>query len=113
MTLQEIIFNIHALNEGINKNRIKRKRLFFPIIIFCMLVFWDCSSQKNSTDVLLKDNDVDSKKVRLDTYWKPSTPEEQGMDSEILSNMMYKIKKENIQVRSIIIVRNQRLVLEF
>lgn len=44
--------------------------------------------------------------------WKVSTPEEQGMDSEKLIQLIESIKKENRQIHSILIVRNGYLVME-
>ena len=83
------------------KERINPDHLIFILIIFCILVFGSCSRPKEGTQ------------VPLSSYWETSSPEEQGVDSEILLDMLQKIEKENIQVRSIIIVRNRRLVLEF
>ncbi|MFC2155987.1 serine hydrolase domain-containing protein [Acidobacteriota bacterium] len=83
------------------KDRIKCEYHLFSIIILCMLVFMGCSSQKERATSLSS------------ACWEPSIPEGQGVDSEILLNMMQKIEKENIQMRSIIVLRNQRLILEF
>jgi len=47
-----------------------------------------------------------------DIPWQNSTPEEQGIDSVPLIAMFDKIKSENLKIRSIIIIRNNRLVLE-
>jgi CubicO group peptidase (beta-lactamase class C family) len=44
--------------------------------------------------------------------WKVSTPEEQGLDSEKLLQMIDTIKKENRHFHSILIVRNGRLLME-
>ena len=46
------------------------------------------------------------------TQWKVSTPEEQGLDSEKLIQMIETIKKENRQFHSILIVRNGCLLME-
>jgi CubicO group peptidase (beta-lactamase class C family) len=45
-------------------------------------------------------------------YWNASTPEEQGIDSELLAEMLERIKEKDLKIRSIIIIRNGRLVLE-
>ena len=47
-----------------------------------------------------------------ETCWESSTPEQQGMDSKLLLDMLQKIEKEEIGVRSILVIRNHRLVLE-
>jgi CubicO group peptidase (beta-lactamase class C family) len=44
--------------------------------------------------------------------WKTSTPEEQGLDSEKLLQMIETIKKENRYFHSILIVRNGYLLME-
>ena len=44
--------------------------------------------------------------------WRTSTPEEQGMDSELLLQMFQKIRGENIDIHSVLLVRNGHLVIE-
>jgi CubicO group peptidase (beta-lactamase class C family) len=46
------------------------------------------------------------------SYWQISTPEEQGLDSEILLKMLKNIKDEELKIRGIIIIRNGFLILE-
>ena len=41
-----------------------------------------------------------------------ATPESVGMDSEKLTAMLQKVRAENIRMHSIIIIRNDRIVLE-
>ena len=45
-------------------------------------------------------------------FGEPSTPEEQGIDSGLLAAMLERVRDEQLRVRSILIVRNSRLVLE-
>jgi CubicO group peptidase (beta-lactamase class C family) len=45
-------------------------------------------------------------------YWEISTPEEQGIESEPLVAMLEKIYNESLKIRSVIIIRNNKLVLE-
>lgn len=44
--------------------------------------------------------------------WRSTTPEEQGMDSEILANMVEHIQVEKLDLHSLLIVRNGYLVSE-
>ena len=44
--------------------------------------------------------------------WQTSTPEEQGMKSAILNEMMVKIEENNILIDSLLIVKNGYLILE-
>ena len=44
--------------------------------------------------------------------WRTSTPEEQGMDSALILQMFQKIKNENIDIHSVLLVRNGYLVTE-
>ena len=47
-----------------------------------------------------------------DLFFKTSTPEEQGIDSKLLVDMLEKIKEENLKIRSVLIIRNDYLILE-
>lgn len=44
--------------------------------------------------------------------WQTSTPEEQGMDSEMLAKMFYFIRKEDYDIHSVTIIRNGYLVAD-
>lgn len=44
--------------------------------------------------------------------WRTSTPEEQGMDSAMLTTMLENVVKQNANIHSILIVRNGYVVLE-
>jgi CubicO group peptidase (beta-lactamase class C family) len=44
--------------------------------------------------------------------WQRSTPEDQGMKSQLLTEMMAHIKKSRFNIDSILIVRNGHLVLD-
>ncbi|MFC2052981.1 serine hydrolase domain-containing protein [Chloroflexota bacterium] len=44
--------------------------------------------------------------------WPVSTPEEQGLDSEILAAMLAKIEEEDYKIDSVLVVRNGYLVLD-
>jgi len=45
--------------------------------------------------------------------WERSTPEAQGMDSEILLKMLKTVNPERLNIHSMVIIRNGRLVTEF
>ena len=44
--------------------------------------------------------------------WRSSTPEQQGMDSELLMEMLDDIRRREANIHSVLIVRNGHLVLE-
>ena len=46
------------------------------------------------------------------TKWQISTPEEQGIQSHILSQMLEHIKNKNLHIDSISIVRNGYMVMD-
>src|SRR5690349_18181570 len=46
------------------------------------------------------------------TEWKSSTPEAQGMDSELLSQMLEEISSKNTRIHSVLVVRNGYVVTE-
>lgn len=73
----------------------------FSILILCTLA--NTYSQDSKTYFLEETST---------NYWKVSTPEEQGIDSELLADMLEKIKEEDLKIRSIIIISNGRSVLE-
>ena len=47
-----------------------------------------------------------------DKGWRTSTPEEQGMDSELLLQMLQTVQREKVPLHSVVIIRNGYLVLE-
>jgi CubicO group peptidase (beta-lactamase class C family) len=47
-----------------------------------------------------------------ESVWPRSTPEEQGIDSELLVIMLEQIRDDTLQVHSVLILRNESLVLE-
>jgi len=44
--------------------------------------------------------------------WQTSTPEKQGVDSEKLADMLERIKKQNVNIRSVVVIRNGHLVCD-
>jgi len=44
--------------------------------------------------------------------WRTSTPEEQGMDSQMLAHMVAEIKERQMNVHSLLVIRNGYLVNE-
>jgi CubicO group peptidase (beta-lactamase class C family) len=44
--------------------------------------------------------------------WRTSTPEEQGMDAEQLARLLEYVEERDIEIRSVVIVRNGYIVLE-
>ena len=50
--------------------------------------------------------------IYLANGWQPSTPEEQGMQSQVLANMIEEIKMKGYNIDSISIIRNGYMVLD-
>jgi CubicO group peptidase (beta-lactamase class C family) len=44
--------------------------------------------------------------------WKRSTPEEQGVDSEMLLEAVRRIRDDDLDIRSLVLVRNDHIILE-
>ncbi|MFC2103536.1 serine hydrolase domain-containing protein [Bacteroidota bacterium] len=89
----------------INKiNSIQNK---FTILHFTFLILFTLLTANHQTKSSDKNNPESS-----DPFLNYSTPEEQGLDSELLADMLEKIKLEDLKVRSVIIIRNGHLVLE-
>jgi CubicO group peptidase (beta-lactamase class C family) len=44
--------------------------------------------------------------------WRTSTPEEQGLDSVKLADMLGEIQKQNIQINSLLVIRNGSVILD-
>ena len=44
--------------------------------------------------------------------WQTSTPEKQGVDSEKLADMLERIKNQNINIRSAVVIRNGNVLLD-
>lgn len=63
------------------------------------------------TLVLFNTQSIASAEASSANYWQTSTPEKQGMDSKKLADMMEYIKKEELNIDSISIVRNGQMVL--
>lgn len=84
------------------------KRFLFFSVIFCCTVLFSTSH----TGVRADNNKLMKPGVGHNPPWNVSTPEEQGLDSSLLLKMLQKIQADNYNIRSIIIIRNHRLVLE-
>lgn len=82
------------------------KQPIFTILVFCVLCF------------ILSCRGIPPVKDRTTpTYyptekWKTSTPEKQGMDSEVLSKLLDYIKKRDLSIHSLQVVRHGYLVLD-
>ncbi|MFC2094382.1 serine hydrolase domain-containing protein [Bacteroidota bacterium] len=91
----------------IDKNSVS-KFLWFNIVMITLSILVLCTI----TTTYSQDYNTSPVKEISTNYWQYSTPEEQGIDSELLAEMLQKIKDENLNIRSIIIIRNGHLVLE-
>lgn len=82
--------------------RIRIKLLMFLVIITSLCTFLiGCSKETPVT--------VDYWPT---TAWKTSTPEAQGIDSELINKMFENIKDSNLGIHSLLIIRNGYLVTE-
>ena len=68
-----------------------------------LLYIFSCNLQKPSDKV---------QKSITGTFWETSTPEEQGLKSALLFDMLKEIQDNELRIRSVIIIRNGYLVLE-
>ena len=85
----------------------KRKLILFALVC-CTGFFCFSDSQK----IPAAHDDLKQPGEKPGTYWELTAPEEQGIDSQNLLEMLQKVKKEKYNSHSIIIIRNHRLVLE-
>jgi CubicO group peptidase (beta-lactamase class C family) len=72
-------------------------------LLLILIFILNCKPQKPSDK---------EQKHFTQTFWKTSTPEEQGLKSSFLTDMLTEIKNNELRIRSIIIIRNRHLVLE-
>jgi len=82
--------------------------LWFNIVMITLSILVLCSL----ANIYSQDSTTSLIEEIATNYCKNSTPEEQGINSEFLADMLEKIKEEDLKIRSIIIIRNGRLVLE-
>jgi CubicO group peptidase (beta-lactamase class C family) len=82
--------------------------LLFNIVMITLSILMLCSL----TNIYSQDSTTSLFEEIATNYWKNSIPEEQGINSELLAEMLENIKEEDLKIRSIIIIRNGRLVLE-
>jgi CubicO group peptidase (beta-lactamase class C family) len=81
-------------------NKVIKSLLALPFII---IFTFNCKSQKPS--------DIEQKSI-TETSWETSTPEEQGLKSSLLVDMLKEIQDKELKIRSVIIIKNGHLVLE-
>ena len=79
---------------------IKKLLSIITALILVLLVLTACTPTSREPDYWPTDG------------WKTSTPEEQGMDSEMLANMFGYIWKQNYDIHSVTIIRNGYLVAD-
>jgi CubicO group peptidase (beta-lactamase class C family) len=78
-------------------HNITQAYLLIQLIIVIIVFVVSCKEQTNNSS---------------NRFLPISTPEEQGIDSKLLADMLQKVKKEELRIRSIIIIKNEHLVLE-
>ena len=74
---------------------------FISTAILSLFIILPCSYSSGTTSFISYPKDE----------WKTSTPEEQGMQSHVLAEMMENIQTENHPIDSLSIVRNEHMVL--
>ena len=79
------------------------------VISWCILVCFTCGFY---TTTLFASEDSLSPDYWPTNGWRSSTPEEQGMDSEKLIEMMELVREEDYTIDSITIIRNGYLVTD-
>lgn len=85
-------------------------KLYVILAVTISLGFFSCNGNEPQKTV----NQTDSAKTmaRKAAYWETALPDEQGVDSGLLLEMLQEIKRKELNIRSIIIVRFNRLVFE-
>jgi CubicO group peptidase (beta-lactamase class C family) len=96
-----------------HKTLINRAHQFFALLCILNVILAGCSS---SSATVLPSN-VPTVTSAVDAYWptdgwRTSSPEEQGMDSQRLTQMLTTIQQRHLNLHSLLIVRNGYLVSE-
>lgn len=86
-----------------------KKKVVFLTLVLCIGLF---SCTGNTQKATGHHDDLKQPNQKTGTYPEAAAPEEQGIDSGILLKMMQKVKKEQYHIRSIIMIRNHKLVFE-
>lgn len=85
-----------------------KTRTSTPVIfVLCCLLF-----AATTISLFLVRDRTDSESGFGGSAWPKSPPEQQGIRSELLVDMLEEIRDEDLKVRSVLIVRNNHLVLE-
>ena len=72
-------------------------------LLFVLTFILNCNPQKPVEK---------EQKSNKETFWETSTPEEQGLNSSLLFDMLEEIQDNELRIRSVIIIKNGYLVLE-
>ncbi len=84
------------------------KHKLFQILVLLNVILVACSVQPTSKTQL----DVEPSPYWPTEGWRASTPEQQGMDSEILAEMLDELIERGYNIDSISVVRNGYIVLD-
>lgn len=90
-----------------------RSTLFAALVCVLQVLLAGCSSPLAT----VLPADLPTRASTNDAYWpteawRTSTPEEQGMDSQTLTQMLRKVQEQHLEFHSLLIVRNGHLVSE-
>ncbi len=77
----------------------RKKCTSFQLLIFIAILF-------------LQVSDLSASQYWSSPHWRTASPESQGMDSLILAELFHIIRKNELEIDSVIIVRNGYVVLE-
>lgn len=78
-----------------------KKGAILLLVVFIFLIFTGLPGQCASSNEYWPDDN-----------WRTSTPEEQGIDSSKLVDMLHNIENSNLEIRSLLIIRHGYLVTE-
>ena len=92
-------------------------KILLSIIVVMMCLGTACSPAPVAREAAADTSTQQVSAVSELTYfptdeWRSSTPEEQGVDSALILQMFQKIQDEKINIHSVLLVRNGRLVTE-
>ncbi len=92
---------------------IKKLKILIPLLIILIVpvVLINIYFRKNVSEIENIDKTVNTEYHTAD-YWRTSTPEEQGVDSEKLYDLVKGIRENKTEIDSLVIVRNGYIITE-
>lgn len=87
------------------------KKVLLGIIGIVMCISLSCTPRSVSTPVEKTDKDLTLWEASSDA-WRTSTPEEQGIDSALILEMLQEIQEQGLDFHSVLLICNDHLVTE-